>query len=381
MILIFLGLLVIIGLAVVLFEFYTDAKNSSLLPAADVITINQYVRNFTNNTAPSSIPIPTPTPFPPSLPTDYVIPQQFHTFQTFNNCGPASLSMLLSYQGRSVGQKELGDLLRPRQHPQGIEDDKSVTIPELAAEAARRGLVAFHRPGGSIQLVKALIANDTPVLVRTWLNATDDIGHYRILRGYDDSTQELIQDDSLQGQGLRYSYADFETLWLPFQFELLVISTQEHSSKLEHLLGDLSDVNKAWEIFSNQSIKKAIADPANRYHLFNQSIAAFHLGEYSRSVQLYEQVAAQMPDRMLWYQIQPIEAYLETGDFEKVFAITDSILTGPNKAFSELYLLRGEVYERMGNPQAALREYELAQLYNKNLQAAQDKVRELRGNF
>jgi tetratricopeptide (TPR) repeat protein len=92
-------------------------------------------------------------------------------------------------------------------------------------------------------------------------------------------------------------------------------------------------------------------------------------------------VAEQMPTRMLWYQIQPIEAYLQTGNFEKVFELTDSILSGPNKAFSELYLLRGEAYERLGEPQKALREYELALLYNKNLEVAQSKVREMRVKF
>jgi hypothetical protein len=337
--------------------------------------------DFDTASMPSPAAKPSLTPAPPLLPTAYIIPQQFHTFQTFNNCGPASLSMLLSYQGISVGQKELGDMLRPRQHPQGIEDDKSVTIPELAVEAERRGLDAFHQPGGSIQLVKALIANDTPVLVRTWLNETDDIGHYRIIRGFDDSTQELVQDDSLQGQGLRYSYANFEKLWLPFQFEFLVVSTQEQSNSIEQLLGDLSDADKAWEEFNKQSVTQASIDPTNHYHLFNQSIAAFYLKDYSRAVQLYEQVAEQMPTRMLWYQIQPIEAYLQTGNFEKVFELTDSILSGPNKAFSELYLLRGEAYERLGEPQKALREYELALLYNKNLEVAQSKVREMRVKF
>jgi hypothetical protein len=337
--------------------------------------------NLENALIPSPVKKFSPTPSSPPLPTAYIIPQQFHTFQTFNNCGPASLSMLLSYQGISVGQKELGDMLRPRQHPQGIEDDKSVTIPELAVEAERRGLVAFHRPGGSIQLVKALIANHTPVLVRTWLNEADDIGHYRIIRGFDDSTQELVQDDSLQGQGLRYSYANFEKLWLPFQFEFLVVSTQEQSNSIEQLLGDLSDADKAWEEFNKQSVTQASIDPTNHYHLFNQSIAAFYLKDYSRAVQLYEQVAEQMPTRMLWYQIQPIEAYLQTGNFEKVFELTDSILSGPNKAFSELYLLRGEAYERLGEPQKALREYELALLYNKNLEVAQSKVREMRVKF
>jgi tetratricopeptide (TPR) repeat protein len=289
--------------------------------------------------------------------------------------------MLLSYQGVSVSQKELGDILRPRQHPRGIEDDKSVTISELALEAERRGFSAYHRPGGSIELLKMLIANDFPVLVRTWLNSSDDIGHYRVVRGFDDLEGQLVQDDSLQGEGLRYDYSTFEDLWLPFQYEFLVIARPDQAGVMEALLGDLANQKSAWQKFYNQSQKAIEQQPESTEHIFNQSIAAFHLGNFQESIQLFEQVQKGLSERMLWYQIQPIEAYLEMGNYEKVFALTDSILTGPNKAFSELYMLRGEAYERLGNPQVALSEYELALLYNKNLQAAQEKLRELRGNL
>ncbi len=320
---------------------------------------------------------PSPTSSPAPLPNTYVIPQQLHAFQTFNNCGPASLSMLLSYHGTNITQKELGEILRPRQHPQGIEDDKSVTIPELASEAERRGFSAYHRPGGSIPLIKTLIAHDFPVLVRTWLNASDDIGHYRIIRGYDDVTQELIQDDSLQGKGSRYDYSDFENLWLPFQSEFLVIAPLEKAEELENMLGDLASASKAWELFYEQTARELELDPNKSVHVFNQSIAAFHLGKYQQAVQLYEQVAPALSQRMLWYQIQPIEAYLRVGEYDKVFALTSEILNGPNKAFSELYIFRGQAHEYLGNRDAARQEYEIAVLYNENLLSAQTLLREL----
>ena len=169
-----------LGLVVLLTLLALNFRSASVqVTSEDKTTLESIIK-------PSSARKPSPTSSPVPLPTSYVIPQQLHTFQTFNNCGPASLSMLLSYHGTNISQKELGDLLRPRQHPQGIEDDKSVTIPELALEAERNGFSAYHRPGGSIPLIKTLIANDTPVLVRTWLNETDNIGHYRIIRGFDD---------------------------------------------------------------------------------------------------------------------------------------------------------------------------------------------------
>src|SRR3989344_5205000 len=47
-----------------------------------------------------------------------------HTYQTFNNCGPATLSMILSFYGRDVSQKELGEQMRPYQISSGDNDEK-----------------------------------------------------------------------------------------------------------------------------------------------------------------------------------------------------------------------------------------------------------------
>jgi predicted negative regulator of RcsB-dependent stress response len=41
-----------------------------------------------------------------------------------------------------------------------------------------------------------------------------------------------------------------------------------------------------------------------------------------------------------------------------------------NRAYSEIYILRGNVYKRQGNKDAAKKEYEKAVFYNKNLTAA-----------
>ena len=75
---------------------------------------------------------PTPTPTLPPLPSQKILPNDYHVFQTFNNCGPAALSMELSYYGINISQQELVQDLRPYQNPQGDNDDKSVTLDELA---------------------------------------------------------------------------------------------------------------------------------------------------------------------------------------------------------------------------------------------------------
>src|SRR3989304_4636966 len=80
-------------------------------------------------------PFPTPAPSPvfslAKPPAVKIIPHKLQVFQTFNNCGPAALSMTLSYFGINESQQKLGNELRPYQNPQGDNDDKSVTLDEL----------------------------------------------------------------------------------------------------------------------------------------------------------------------------------------------------------------------------------------------------------
>lgn len=313
---------------------------------------------------------PSPTPSPAPLPSSRVIPGELHVFQTFNNCGPASLSMLLSYYGMQVSQAELGNKLRPYQVPGGDNDDKSVMLSELAKESEERGFTAYHRPGGNVLLLKHFIANDIPVLVRTWLKSGEDIGHYRVIRGYDDTTGEFIQDDSLQGKNLRYSYDDLLSLWQAFSYEYVVIIPPGKEDLARTILSDDIDEKIAWQRTKEQLLGELKKDPDDVYNLFNMSVAMFHLGDYSQSVSYFEKVESRLPFRMLWYQIEPIEAYYRDGQYDKVLTITDTILNNHNRAFSELYYLRGLIYKERGQTRDSIREFELARKYNSNFQPA-----------
>src|SRR3990170_3896122 len=146
-------------------------------------------------------------------PESKILPTDYHVFQTFNNCGPAALSMALSYYGINVSQQVLGEELRPWQNPQGDNDDKSVTLEELGEKAKDFDLIPYHRPNGNIDLIKLFITYDIPVVARTLTKIEEDIGHYRIVKGYNNEIGQIIQDDSLQNKKLWFSYADFSLLW------------------------------------------------------------------------------------------------------------------------------------------------------------------------
>lgn len=299
-----------------------------------------------------------------SLPSSYVISGGDHVFQTFNNCGPASLSMALSLLGQSVSQRTLGDALRPYQVSNGDNDDKSVTLLELALKAQEYGYVVYVRPAGSIELLEQFVAADVPVITRTWLSPNEDIGHYRVVKGYDRQRGVLIQDDSLQGKDLEYSYDEFTELWQAFNFEFLVLVPTEKNEQARTILANLVDESIAWESALRLAEAQKAADSGDAYAQFNAVVALTHLGRYEEAIVQYEQVEDALPKRMLWYQIEPVLAYFRVGKYDEVLEISQEIFNSQNRAYSELHWLRGQIFSQRGETQAAAESFALAERYN-----------------
>lgn len=324
----------------------------------------------TSKGTPSVTPTPTISVVKP--PTTYVIPSSGHVAQTFNNCGPATLSMVMSYFGKQVSQDVLREEMRPFNNPQGGVDDKSIFANEFVTHAQKNGFEALHRPNGDINLLKKLIANDIPVVLRTWLHPDEDMGHFRVVRGYDDSRNVLIQDDSYEGKDLEYSYDTFLSMWQPFNYGYIVVYPKEKAPVVEALLGKEIDEKVAYQ----NSIQRADREIESGSTLarFNKSTAYYHLGEYAKSIQEYENVRDQLGYRTLWYQVEPFEAYLEVGQYDTVIDLATTVINSGNTAFSELYYFRGKAYLAKDLRDQAKLEFESAVYYNKNYQVARDAL-------
>lgn len=304
-------------------------------------------------------------------PGDYVLlDNPTHVYQTFNNCGAATLSMILNGLGESVTQKDLGDKMRPYQHPEGDNDDKTIFTYELVDWAKRYGFESVARVNGDIELLKTFNANGILVVVKTWLNVNEDIGHFRIVRGFDEGRQVIIQDDSFDGKNKKISYFDFLSMWQPFNYAYMIAYTPDQVELVEAIIGKDLEEGADWQNALTRANKEAEHDPENIYPLFNMSTSYYQLGDYQASVDSFESVENRLPRRMMWYQIEPIQAYFELGNYDRVFAISDNIIENGNRAFSELYQIQGEIYLTRGDVDKARAQFELALTYNENFEAA-----------
>ncbi len=310
-------------------------------------------------------------------PESYYLPATKFVSQSYNNCGPAAMSMVFASYNLDISQEELASKMRPYNFPYGGDDDKSVFPTEFVTTAKSYGFESIYRPNGDIETLKKLIANDIPVVVRTWLNPGEDVGHYRIIKGYDDAAQTFTQDDSYQGQGLTYSYQQVEEMWKPFNYSYILVYPKEKEATVSAILGENMDEKVAYQNALKRANEDLEKDSNDFYAEFNKSTAYYHLGDSKNSVESYDKIKDQLPDRILWYVYEPLYAYMQEGKYDRILTIAEGILNNGNKAYSELYQLRGEIYLNEGNKEAARSEFEQAVYYNSNFEPAKKALETL----
>jgi len=317
---------------------------------------------------------------PTNLPSAKTLQTDYHIFQTFNNCAPAGLSIALSFYGIKASQEELAEALRPYNNLSGKNDDKSTPPEELAEIAKEYGLIPYFRPNGTIETLKQFIASGMPVIVRTFLHPNEDFAHYRVVKGYDDATKEIVQDDSLEGKDLRFSYDGFLKLWQPFNYGYLVLVPKEKQKTAEKILGKELNTEIAWQHAIDRARREIDADRGISYPRYNLVTALYYAHDYAGAKNVFEAMESQITPHTLWYQIEPIGAYFELGNYDRVFELTDKIFADGNVAASELYLLRGKSYLAKGDTASAKTEFEKAVLYNKNYKPAKEALLSLANN-
>ncbi len=144
---------------------------------------------------------------PRPAPQHYALTGLKHSWQTLNNCGPASVSAALSYYGVNVSQEEARQALRPDPNSSGMGWQV------IAPYVAKFGLDAKPRTGGTRDLIKSLVANDIPVIVLQVVSETNPISHFRVVTGYDDTQSVFYVNDSLLGPNVAIAYDSFDERW------------------------------------------------------------------------------------------------------------------------------------------------------------------------
>jgi tetratricopeptide (TPR) repeat protein len=322
----------------------------------------------------SATPEPTPAPLHALPGPSAVLTGLRHEQQTWNNCGPATVSMLLSHFGRTENQRTAASFLKPD------PEDKNVSPDELVAYAQSLGFNARAVVGGDVEMLRTLVANNLPVIVETWFipEPNDEMGHYQLVVGYEGDTFALY--DSYEGPNVRESADKLDSLWRVFNRMAVVVWAPEQTPLVQSILGDRFEDRSMYERALAEAQAELSADPQDKFAQFNIGTNLLALGDSAGAAQAFDQaLALKLPWRMMWYQFGPYAAYFEQGRHRDVINLATATL-GRVKNLEESLFWRGRAYQAIGSAAAARRDFEQAVKYNPNYAVARDALAALRAS-
>jgi len=288
--------------------------------------------------------------------------------QTYNNCGPATVSMALQHFGYTVDQETTKRALRTG------DDDKNVFMYEVQNYLKSDYGVEYRLLyNGDEQKIKLLLSNGFYVMVEDWLHPGEDIGHFVIIRGYDDEKGVFIFDDSYLGNDTTHPYDAFvNAQWKPYNREYLVMYKPEQEQLAEKIIGDDWNETTMYQHAAVKAQAEIQQNPKDMYAYFNLGSSYFGLKEYDKAAKAY--TASQSlgwPQRMLWYEIQPVQTMNELGRYDDAIKLADLGLWA-NDSFSELHFEKARAYKGLGQRDKAREEAEKTLLYSPNYEPAKE---------
>ena len=345
--------------------FPTPAFLPSRTPTASLVPVTPTATlpGSTHAPPPTHTPTQTPTPLPERVQQAGIR----HEFQTWNNCGPATLSMALSFWGWQGDQADAAPFLKP------IPRDKNVMPYEMAAFVEEETeFKVVVRAGGDLDLLKRFLAAGLPVILEKGFegpNFEGWMGHYVLVTGYDNAAQAFTTQDSFLGPKIIVGYDAIESFWRAFNFTYLVIYPAEREADVLALLGEQADettnARSALARASEEIYTLSGRDPF--FAWFNRGTNLVALQDYAGAAEAYDEAFAlyaalpedERPWRMMWYQTGPYWAYFYTGRYTDVLNLATTTLDAMSEpVLEESYYWRALAREALGDVSGAIEDWQ-----------------------
>ena len=328
---------------------------------------------------PQSTPEPTktatntPIPLPVTVYLQGVEPEA----QMWNNCGPATLSMALSYWKWNGDQEDTAALLKPNPRDKNVMPYEMVDFVNDQTD-----LRALIRMGGDLYTLKSLLNAGFPVLVEKGFEPENLaregwMGHYNLVIGYDDTTSAFTTQDSYLlalkkyeeragTKGFEVTYDDMLKNWRAFNSIFIVIYPPEYENDVVNALGPLADETSAFQVAYERAVTESssLSDARDRYFAFyNAGTSLVKLQDYEGAAAAFDTAFAIYPSidevfrpfRMLWYQTGPYYAYYYSARYQDVIALATTTLDAESEhILEESYHWRALAEEALGNREAAV---------------------------
>jgi tetratricopeptide (TPR) repeat protein len=302
------------------------------------------------------LPTVTPTASRPPTPDSVTLPFTKHEYQGWNNCGPASLSMLLNFWGWEGSQTKIASALKPN------KEDKNVMPYELeryVLENTPYGV--FNRTAGTLEDVRQLLAAGFPLLLEKGLivPGREDLGwmgHYTFVVGYDDAQRTLLTQDAYHGPNYLVDYDSLMYDWRAFNYIYLVVYPRNREDEVRKILGSNADIELNYLASLDLARREAstLLGESLAFAYFNMGSAHVARKEYVDAAFSYDMARSTgLPWRMLWYQTGPYFAYYYSGRYQDVIDLANATLY-VQENLEESWYWRGMARYQMGDRQGAI---------------------------
>ncbi len=296
-----------------------------------------------------------------------------HDYQRWNNCGPTTLEMDLSFFGLRDTQAQIASALKPD------PDDKNVRPDEMAGYARGDGLSALVRVNGTVDRIKLFLSNGLPLIVETGFDPPRAhegwMGHYRLITGYDD--KDFVTQDSYDGPNIMVEFGALDEVWRDFNRTYILVYTKAQAPLIRAILGSDLDDNKMYAAAASRAQDELSANPQDAFGAFNLGSSLLGLKKYDEAATAFDQARMLgLPWRMLWYQFGPYEAYYRVGRYDELLALTSATLKVMDD-LEESHYYKGLALEKLGRNEEARAEFASALKYNRNFTDAQQELAKL----
>ncbi len=170
-------------------------------------------------------------PAPTNSPSGYILQGVPLVRQSYNACGPASLTEVLGYFGVSMTMDEVSRLTRP--------DDRSYMSAQAIVDFAPTvGMQARLYAGGTLQTVRQAIKNGLPLIALQAHvpQAGVVVPHWRVIVGYSDARRQVYLMDPLLGY-VGMDYDDFSRVWANQRGQFAVMFPPALGKKVGQVIG------------------------------------------------------------------------------------------------------------------------------------------------
>jgi hypothetical protein len=339
--------------------------------------------NETATPAPTQTATPSPTPPPPTA-TPVPVPESArlsligHIFQDWNNCGPATLAMALSYFQFYPTQSDTASVLKPN------PEDRNVTPTEMTAYVNEQTeFAAIMRTNGTLHTLKRFLANGNPVIIELGIDPPGEFawmewyGHYLLVVAYDEAQEQFWVYDSWFGtsevpgenahpDGRIIKYDELASYWQQFNNNYIALYRPEEEAAVQDIIGQDMDDTYMWQQSLVRTQTLLNEEPEDAFLWFNLGTIYNALGDFEKAAAAFDQARnIGLPWRMLWYQFGPYQAYYEVGRYEDVILLADTTLLD-RPYFEESYYYKGLALAAMGNTSEAQDNFERAVRFNPN---------------